>query len=799
MNGLKALENRKLGIQLTKDAPTDFDRNARKTAGVRSDNSSAKSVVRTANTNVLVSNDGNESANRKTTLEISKDTSCLPPSLTAICGKAPILDLNSQRKTVNQKGGDSSITQAEDCKIMSSLMNDDDPSYVELREKVSERIRAFENVGEHTTDDSVDGGQVVSKYPSKLHEKLAMLEGKVQRIASEIKQTKEMLDLNNPMESKLILTDIQNKISGIEKAVGHAIEGTNLASSSETTQINSKVPMKGLNYEELEARFFPHHKLIRNQTSIGSSGGNDESHTTDLKDGSQIPIDENPVALEFLASLVAEPKIVSTALRELGMEKISSSQQISNKTNGGNRKDDISLMANEKLDEFDDQENQPAMVFQEMTDESTVDQLVEIGRKTSTGGWFVSEGEAILLAHEDGSCSYYDIANLEVKAEYHPPTRVSNSIWGDCWLIRAPGADGCSGRYVVAASAGNSQDSGFCSWDFYTKDVKAFHVEEPEARSLSGAGSRSVLAPISNSEIYRRSVECTIQTGEPPQWWYRPCGPLLVSTSSRQKTVNAYDIRDGDMIMKWDVESPVLGMEYSSPLQWRSRGKLIVAETEKISLWDVNSLTPQPLISVPVSGKKLYSLHVNNTDAEIGGGVRQRVASSEVDGNDGVFCTHESINIFDFRLPSGIGLKIPRNGANGYTIFSRGDSIYIGCTEGRLSNKASPRSQVQHFSLRKGKLSATYALPDFNAHIHQSSLTQVWGNSNMVMGVCGMGLFVFDAVRNDGFQTMSMDQNTIEANEVIGPDDLYFPTFDYLGSRVLVISRDRPALWKYLS
>jgi len=67
---------------------------------------------------------------------------------------------------------------------------------------------------------------------------------------------------------------------------------------------------------------------------------------------------------------------------------------------------------------------------------------------------------------------------FQEKAEYKPPSGVSSGIWRDCWIIRAPGADGCSGRYVVAASAGNAMDSGFCSWDFYTKDVRAFQIEE---------------------------------------------------------------------------------------------------------------------------------------------------------------------------------------------------------------------------------------------------------------------------------------------------------------------------------
>lgn len=69
------------------------------------------------------------------------------------------------------------------------------------------------------------------------------------------------------------------------------------------------------------------------------------------------------------------------------------------------------------------------------------------------------------------------------------------------------------------------------------------------------------------------------------------------------------------------------------------------------------------------------------------------------------------------------------------------------------------------------------------------------------MGVNGLGLFVFDALKDDGLQSSSTVDchNTQNVREIIGPDDLYSPSFDYLASRVLLVSRDRPALWRYLS
>lgn len=178
--------------------------------------------------------------------------------------------------------------------------------------------------------------------------------------------------------------------------------------------------------------------------------------------------------------------------------------------------------------------------------------------------------------------------------------------------------------------------------------------------------------------------------------------------------------------------------------------------------------------------------------------IKRRVSSSEAEGNDGVFCTPDSINVLDFRHPSGVGLKIPKLGVNAQSVFSRGDSIFLGCTNLKSSIKNQSSSQLQQFSLRKQRIVSTYTLPESNAHSHYTTITQVWGNSNLVMGVCGLGLFVFDAF-DDQLQSCTSYGNMQKVREVIGSDDLYSPSFDYLCSRVLLISRDRPALWRYLS
>lgn len=164
-----------------------------------------------------------------------------------------------------------------------------------------------------------------------------------------------------------------------------------------------------------------------------------------------------------------------------------------------------------------------------------------------------------------------------------------------------------------------------------------------------------------------------------------------------------------------------------------------------------------------------------------------------------MFCTPDSINVLDFRQPSGVGLRIPKHGVNVHSVFSRGDSVFLGCTSSSSMGKKQSSSLLQQFSLRRQGHFCTYALPESNAHSHHAAITQVWGSSEFVMGVCGLGLHVFDAVKDDALQVLNMDCSSVQSfREVVGPNDLYWPSFDYLGSRALLISRDRPAMWRHL-
>lgn len=295
------------------------------------------------------------------------------------------------------------------------------PGSSKVDEKSLGCIKVFEN-------SSGNDAEAVNKYPSKLHEKLAVLEGRVQRIASDIKRTKEILDIsNNQKESKLIILDIQEKISRIENTVSSVMDGDGaelilseiVNDNSSHAELTGKVSNgKGLDLKELEARFFPHRKLIKNRSALDCKPGMSKPK------GSMSPIDENPIALEFLASLNTDQhdlkkdgnlKSERTGIRELGMEGTMSGDNFeSRKVASWQFNEEVALMASEKLENLDDQENKPGMMVLEEAEDSFKSQIFEIGRKSSTGGWFVSEGEAVLLSHNDGSCSYYDIANYEV-------------------------------------------------------------------------------------------------------------------------------------------------------------------------------------------------------------------------------------------------------------------------------------------------------------------------------------------------------------------------------------------------
>lgn len=190
-----------------------------------------------------------------------------------------------------------------------------------------------------------------------------------------------------------------------------------------------------------------------------------------------------------------------------------------------------------------------------------------------------------------------NVLPFQEKSEYKPPAGVSHNLWGDCWLTRVA-LPGGVGKYVVAASAGNTLHSGFCSWDFYTKDVKAFRLEDDALSTDVAPGNQ--------------------------QWWYKPSEHLIASTASCQTVVSIYDIRDGDLVVNWELRKPVETMDCSSPLQWRLNDQVVIAEAGCVSLWEVESSVELPVHAIYTNHEKISALYMTWGEAEFFGSVRQR-------------------------------------------------------------------------------------------------------------------------------------------------------------------------------
>lgn len=217
--------------------------------------------------------------------------------------------------------------------------------------------------------------------------------------------------------------------------------------------------------------------------------------------------------------------------------------------------------------------------------------------------------------------------------------------WDNCWLIRAAGADGRSNKYVVGASAPCGNQAGFCVWNFEDRKVATYHSESPsnmcvgkatlyrashltEQGALGQAFTR--ISCKSMQHLKSKPVQEVFNPGVvtpnrlPPLWWYRPCGPLLASAGSSKNTMTLYDIRDGDVVTKWNIEKSFLTSDLCSPLHWRNKGKLVVCVDEGLGVWDVNSMTAHCLQNINLPGHNILALHIPNADAECSGGVWQR-------------------------------------------------------------------------------------------------------------------------------------------------------------------------------
>jgi hypothetical protein len=175
-----------------------------------------------------------------------------------------------------------------------------------------------------------------------------------------------------------------------------------------------------------------------------------------------------------------------------------------------------------------------------------------------------------------------------------------------------------------------------------------------------------------------------------------------------------------------------------------------------------------------------------------------RLSSSD-QHNDGVLCTNEAVNVLDFRVPAGIAMKIPTFGEQVYSVFTNGDMVLAGTgnvkikpqtevlrggTENVKPSVTTQCCKVNQWSIREGKPMNVYALPEGEGKTSHAAINQVWGDARSVMALNEHGLYIFNA-----------DQG-MELQDVICADNSALQTFDYANSRLLLVSRDRPPLWR---
>jgi hypothetical protein len=68
-----------------------------------------------------------------------------------------------------------------------------------------------------------------------------------------------------------------------------------------------------------------------------------------------------------------------------------------------------------------------------------------------------------------------------------------------------------------------------------------------------------------------------------------------------------------------------------------------------------------------------------------------------------------------------------------------------------------------------------------------NAISQIWVSYDIVIGVCGVRLYVFDALNEDAFRVL----NNVQYHKNNVGEGLYRPSFGYMGSHALLISRDK--------
>lgn len=195
----------------------------------------------------------------------------------------------------------------------------------------------------------------------RLSERLNFLQAKVERFDFYIKNVKRMLDENRPN-----VIEIENLISGIEHKMRYG--------GSEST------------------KYF----------NFGSKTAN----IADRRTGN------------VEADNKQDSKKVDNVMTKMESGDTSTLRHVSNESDAKHFID-TNLTTNATLDKSYNHVDKEKMVAVKKIDVCSRNPPHQMGDKGATSGWFINEGELAILAHDDGCCSLYDIANREVLVTYN--------------------------------------------------------------------------------------------------------------------------------------------------------------------------------------------------------------------------------------------------------------------------------------------------------------------------------------------------------------------------------------------
>jgi hypothetical protein len=256
-----------------------------------------------------------------------------------------------------------------------------------------------------------------------LQRRLSLLEEKVNWISAELRKTKTILSRGDCSNTMSFLSDIQEKICSIERSMAsqqrddvaslhdvvmedefqmvHMEEKSrcSLGCNEPNIRVRDGLPENHKDISEQSKHVEQHDsEVIKHNSEYAHLQAIDPGH---LESSTQSALSNGNVESNVLNSKTLSSREFVRKLPPLTIE---------------DSNDCLDYDASLPIDKFhENMENvEPGFEQYIECDAGSPNDLHPIGDKVAVAGCYVSDGDAILLAHDDGCCSYIDIANMEV-------------------------------------------------------------------------------------------------------------------------------------------------------------------------------------------------------------------------------------------------------------------------------------------------------------------------------------------------------------------------------------------------